>query len=89
MALQHIKYYLFYIDLDIDLKQGGKQMAPQLAPLGSMTNGGINYWVNEGSSIILPCFSYGNPPPLTRYADFKGTLYLTVSMCEQWRICIP
>ena len=76
MQSLNMKYHLSYIDLGMDLKQGAKQLAPKLAPLGSTTNGGINYWVNEGSSIILPCFSYGNPPPLTRYVDFKSYILL-------------
>ena len=51
------------------MKQGGKQTAPQLAPLGSTSSGIINYWAHERNSVILPCFSYGNPPALTRYYD--------------------
>ena len=42
-------------------------MAPKLAIKGSSSNGVINFWIQEGNTIVLPCFSYGNPAPLTRY----------------------
>ena len=62
-----MRNHLSYFNLGIDMKPGGKQMAPELAPLGSTLNGIINYWGHERSSVILPCFSYANPPALTRY----------------------
>ena len=65
-----IKYdvsFIIYFNLGIDRKQGGKQTAPKLAPVDTPSNGIINYWAYETSTVLLPCFSYGNPPPLTRY----------------------
>ncbi len=69
-----MKIYLSSLASGPDMKQGGTQIAPELVPLGSQLNGVNNYWANEGTNIILPCFSYGNPPPLTRYAysSFKN-----------------
>ena len=66
-----IKFPLSYVGSGIDVKQTEKKMAPQLVPSGPTANGNINYWVNEGRSVILPCFSYGSPPPLTRYVNTK------------------
>ena len=44
-----------------------KQIAPVLAFSGTASNRIKNYWVQEGGRAFLPCLSYGNPPPLTRY----------------------
>ena len=65
------KQFIILFLSDIDNNQGGKQIAPMLVFSGSTSNGVINFWTEEGDNIVLPCFSYGNPAPLTRY-DFES-----------------
>ena len=67
--LLSMRIHLSYFNLGIDMKQGGTQIAPELAHIGSTSNGIINFWAYERSTVILPCISYGNPPALTRYVS--------------------
>ena len=62
-----LQRHLSKIILGVEVKQGMKQIAPVLASSGTASNRIKNYWVQEGGRAFLPCLSYGNPPPLTRY----------------------
>ena len=53
-----------------------KQIAPVLAFSGTASNRIKNYWVQEGGRAFLPCLSYGNPPPLTRYHSYIDQMIL-------------